>query len=54
MVPFSQSEDMFDEMKDAEKQVTFIELEDGNHHLSNAKNRVKALEAIDVFIKKYI
>jgi dipeptidyl aminopeptidase/acylaminoacyl peptidase len=54
VVPFSQSEDMFDEMKDAEKQVTFIELEDGNHHLSNAKNRVKALEAIDKFLKKHI
>ena len=54
VVPSSQSEDMFDEMKDAEKQVTFIELEDGNHYLSNAKNRVKALEAIDVFIKKHI
>ena len=54
VVPLSQSEDMFDEMQDADKQVTFIELEDGNHHLSNAKNRVKALEAIDVFIKKHI
>ncbi len=54
VVPFNQSEDMFDEMKDADKQVIFIELEDGNHHLSNSKNRVKALEAIDNFVKKHI
>jgi dipeptidyl aminopeptidase/acylaminoacyl peptidase len=54
VVPFHQSEDMFDEMKDADKQVTFVELEDGNHHLSNPKNRAKALEAIDKFLKKHI
>jgi len=54
VVPFNQSEDMFDEMEDADKQVTFIELEDGNHHLSNAKNRAKALEAIDKFIKRHL
>lgn len=54
VVPFHQSEDMFDEMEDAKKQVTFIELKNGNHHLSNAKNRAKALEAIDTFVKKHI
>ena len=54
VVPFYQSEDMFDEMKDADKQVTFIELENGNHNLSNANNRAKALEAIDKFVKQHI
>jgi dipeptidyl aminopeptidase/acylaminoacyl peptidase len=54
VVPFNQSEDMFDEMKDANKQVTFIELEKGNHYLSNANNRAKALEAIDKFVKQHL
>lgn len=54
VVPFDQSDDMFDEMEDADKEVTFVELDDGNHYLSNAKNRAKALEAIDKFLKKHI
>ncbi|OUS30745.1 hypothetical protein A9Q98_04365 [Thalassotalea sp. 42_200_T64] len=53
-VAFEQSEDMFDELEDADKDVTFIELEDGDHHLSQAKNRMKALKAIDKFIKEFI
>jgi dipeptidyl aminopeptidase/acylaminoacyl peptidase len=54
VVPISQSEDMFDEMEDEDKDVTFIELEKGDHHLSHAKNRMKAMEEIDKFIKKHI
>ena len=54
VVPFEQSEDMFDAMEDADKQVTFVELEKGNHYLSNANNRAKALEAIDNFVKQHI
>jgi dipeptidyl aminopeptidase/acylaminoacyl peptidase len=54
VVPFEQSEDMFDEMEDADKQVTFVELEEGSHYLSNANNRAKALEAIDKFVKQHI
>ena len=42
VVPFDQSEDMFDEMEDADKEVTFVELEKENHHFSNPKNRAKA------------
>ncbi|MEW6998678.1 alpha/beta hydrolase family protein [Colwelliaceae bacterium BS250] len=53
-VSFEQSENMFDELEDANKTVTFIELEKGDHHLSNAKNRMKTLEAIDEFIKQHI
>jgi len=54
IVPFYQSEDMFEEMEDADKQVSFVELKGGNHHLSNAKNRARALEAIDNFVKQYL
>ena len=41
-------------VEDAQKNVTFIELEQGDHYLSKAKNRMKALKAIDKFIKQYI
>ncbi|WP_371377491.1 alpha/beta hydrolase family protein [Thalassotalea aquiviva] len=54
VVRFKQSEDMFDELEDADKEVTFVELEEGDHYLSSAKNRLKALQAIDKFIKKHI
>jgi dipeptidyl aminopeptidase/acylaminoacyl peptidase len=54
VVPLEQSEDMFDEMQDEDKDVTFIELEKGDHHLSTAENRMKAMVAIDQFIKKHI
>ncbi|WOH37068.1 prolyl oligopeptidase family serine peptidase [Thalassotalea fonticola] len=53
-VPVEQSEDMFDELEDADKNVTFIELEEGDHNLSNAKNRMRALKAIDKFINQHI
>jgi hypothetical protein len=41
-------------MEDENKDVTFLELEKGGHHLSSAKNRMKAMIAIDKFIKKHI
>jgi dipeptidyl aminopeptidase/acylaminoacyl peptidase len=53
-VPLEQSEDMYDELKDAHKNVTFIELDKGDHQLSQAKNRMRALKAIDKFIKQFI
>jgi len=54
VVPFEQSDNMFDALEGADKDVTLIELKDGDHYLSNATNRVKALKAIDDFIKKFI
>ncbi len=54
VVPISQSEDMADKMEDEDKDVTFIELDKGDHHLSNAVNRMKAMREIDKFLKKHI
>jgi dipeptidyl aminopeptidase/acylaminoacyl peptidase len=54
IVPIKQSEEMFDEMEDADKDVTFIELKDGDHNLSTAKNRLEAMLAIEAFVKKHI
>ncbi|WP_394176823.1 alpha/beta hydrolase family protein [Thalassotalea litorea] len=54
IVPYYQSEDMFDEMEDAGKEVTFIGLDEGDHDMSNPKNRAIALEAIDKFVKQHL
>jgi hypothetical protein len=31
-----------------------LELEKGDHHLSRAENRMKAMRAIEKFVKKHI
>ncbi len=54
VVPIAQSEEMFDEMEDNDKEVTFLALEKGDHNLSSAKNRMKAMLAIEEFVKKHI
>ena len=54
VVPLKQSENMFDELEDLEKNVTFVELDKGNHYLSQAENRMKALQVIDKFLKKHM
>lgn len=54
IVPFSQSVEFFDEMEDADKEVKLVELEKGNHHLSKAENRMKAMQAIHEFVQKHI
>ena len=54
VVPIKQSEEMFDEMEDEDKDVIFLELEKGDHYMSTADNRMKAMLAIDAFVKKHI
>ena len=43
VVPFSQSDDMADALKNAKKQVTFVELSGEDHWLSRAETRLKML-----------
>ena len=45
---------MLEEMEDANKDVKYLELEDGDHYLSRSKNRMQAMLAIDEFIKQHI
>jgi dipeptidyl aminopeptidase/acylaminoacyl peptidase len=54
VVPASQSEDMFEVMQDDGKEVEYIELEKGDHYLSSADSRMKAMVAIHKFVKKHI
>jgi dipeptidyl aminopeptidase/acylaminoacyl peptidase len=54
VVPIKQSKKMFDEMQDEDKDVTFLELKKGDHYMSTAENRMKAMLAIEAFVKKHI
>jgi len=54
IVRVSQSEDMYEELEDADKQVEYIELERGDHYLSNNDNRLKAFKAIESFLKSHL
>ncbi|MCL1039334.1 prolyl oligopeptidase family serine peptidase [Shewanella submarina] len=48
----SQSRDMASALESADKEVTYIELEDGDHHLSHQAHRVETLEAFVEFFDK--
>ncbi len=54
VVRLSQSEDMYDEIEDADKKVKFIELEDEGHYLRKNESRLKTLKAIESFVNKNI
>jgi dipeptidyl aminopeptidase/acylaminoacyl peptidase len=54
VVPFSQSKNMYEKLKEAGKQVKLVELPAGDHHLSNGINRLEALKAVDTFIMNNI
>ncbi|MER2493286.1 alpha/beta hydrolase family protein [Catenovulum sediminis] len=46
------SEEMYDELQDEDKDVQYIELEDGDHYLSNAEHRLTTFKAIERFLQK--
>lgn len=54
IVPFKQSKNMYEEMKDEDKDVTFIELNNGDHFLSTAENRIKAMKAMSEFLEQHL
>ena len=51
-VYYSQSDDMYEALKTAHKDVTFLRLKNETHHLEDIKNRVALFEAIDKFLDK--
>jgi dipeptidyl aminopeptidase/acylaminoacyl peptidase len=53
-VYYSQSDDMYDALKRANKDVTFLKLKKETHHLEDIKNRVKLFESIDEFLDKHM
>lgn len=48
------SKQMHEALKDENKKVTFISLEDEDHYLTNNKNRLKTFAAIDQFLTKHL
>ncbi|WP_462165640.1 alpha/beta hydrolase family protein [Pseudoalteromonas sp. GB43] len=52
VVPVYHSREMDDELKDEGKDVTYIELEDGDHYLSHQPYRIKTLKAFLEFFDK--
>lgn len=54
IVDVKHSRMMADEMEDQDKMVEYIELENGTHYLSIQRNRHKAFEAMDRFLKLHL
>jgi len=55
VVRIDQSEDMASELDDADKTVTFLEIEDEGHSINNSNNsRLRVLTAIDKFLNKHM
>ncbi|WP_153913036.1 alpha/beta hydrolase family protein [Shewanella sp. TC10] len=54
VVRVQHSEDMFEELDDLKKPVEYIELENGDHYLSNNEHRIKTFVAIEAFLQKHL
>ncbi|GGW91342.1 alpha/beta hydrolase family protein [Alteromonas halophila] len=54
VVDVNQSRDMVDELDDYDKDVTYIELEAGDHYLSIQRNRHATFAAMDKFLKSHL
>lgn len=50
VVKVQQSREMFDELKSLKKNVEYIELENGDHNLSNNDHRLTTFKALDKFL----
>jgi dipeptidyl aminopeptidase/acylaminoacyl peptidase len=45
---------MYQALTQQNKEVEYIELENGNHHLSIEKNRLNTLSSIENFLEKHL
>jgi dipeptidyl aminopeptidase/acylaminoacyl peptidase len=54
VVNIEQSEDMFEALQDEKKTVQFIELDKGDHYLSDNSNRKQTLRSIEQFLQVYL
>ena len=45
---------MVDELQDLDKTVEYIELENGDHYLSNKRNRHAAFKVMETFLKIHL
>ncbi|WP_448249525.1 alpha/beta hydrolase family protein [Thalassotalea agariperforans] len=54
VVRVEQSEDMFDELEDEDKQVEYLEIEKADHYLSNNEHRLQTFGAMDKFLNTFL
>ena len=54
VVDVKHSRDMYEELQDYKKEVEYIELENGNHHMEIEAHRMKVLTSFDAFLQKHI
>lgn len=54
VVRVDQSEDMFDELEDEDKQVEYLEIEKADHYLSNNEHRLQTFGAMDKFLNTFL
>jgi len=54
VVDVRHSRDMYEELQDYKKEVEYIELENGNHHMEIEAHRMKVLTSLETFLQKNI
>lgn len=54
VVRLRHSEEMFDELEDHDKNVEFIELDGGDHYLSNNEHRLTTFKALERFLAQHL
>jgi len=54
VVDVTHSRDMYDELKDYDKEVEYIELKNGNHYMEIEAHRMKVLTTFEAFLQKHI
>lgn len=54
IVPYAQSELMYDALKDAGKPVQLVKLSDEDHYLSRSQSRIEMLKLLDKFLAKHL
>ncbi|WP_340678802.1 alpha/beta fold hydrolase [Paraglaciecola sp.] len=54
VVDVRQSREMADELADLGKDVTYVELENGDHYLSIQRNRHRVFQEMETFLKKHL
>lgn len=54
IVDFDQSDDFFDALENADKEVEFVKIKDEGHNFLKNESRIKTLTAIDTFLNKHL
>ena len=54
IVPYRQSENMYEALQDADKDVKYVEVEKGDHSFVKTRWRLQSLKAIDDFLSKHL